>query len=100
MHPRNDRDLFAGIDGDQQQRRKMQSEIDLAVRQHLGLADALVGHHIADSGKTFRPQQILGDVLRLNAKTLILRKPDRSRFWWPLIGNRIRSAEESRGTSR
>jgi len=74
----------------------VQSEIDLAVGQHLGLADAPIGHHIADGSKAFRPQEILGDVLRLNAKTLILRKPDRGRFWWPLLGKRLRTTDEPR----
>ena len=76
----DDRYLFAGIDRNEQERREVQSEVDLAAREHFRLARAPIGHHIADVGKAFCSQQAPNDVLRRNANTTIPGEPDRSAF--------------------
>src|SRR6266540_3223415 len=72
----DDRDLLAGIDRDEKGRREVQSEVDLAARERFRLPDARIGLHIADIGKTLRPQQLLGDVLRRNANAATPGEPD------------------------
>jgi hypothetical protein len=58
----------------------VQREVDLAAREQSRLGEAGIGHHVADIGETFCPQQPLRDVLRRDAEATALRQPDGGRF--------------------
>src|SRR5216684_3450265 len=54
MHAGDDRDLFAGVDGDESGRREVQSEIDLAARDRFRLVYSSIGQHVLNVSKTLR----------------------------------------------
>ena len=72
VHAGDDRDLFAGLDRDEQRRREVQREVDLAAGDQFRLPGAGVGHHVADVGEAFLLQQLLGDVLGRDADAAAL----------------------------
>ena len=67
VHAGQDRDRFAGIDRNDEGRREVRSEVDLAACERQGGRRPGLGRHIADIGKAFRAQQFLGDILGRDA---------------------------------
>jgi len=51
VHTRDDRDRISFIDRDDQRGSEVQTEIGVAARNRLGLADTRFRKHIADIGK-------------------------------------------------
>jgi hypothetical protein len=56
VHTGNDCNLFTGIDRDEKRCREVQSEVDLAACDCFRLAEARIGHYVANVGKAFCPQ--------------------------------------------
>ena len=98
MHAGQHRDRLARVDRDQERRREVHAEIDLAARRSsAAFVDARLHAHIADIGEAFGAQQLLGDVLRREADAGSLGDPDRGRFRRPLVGERCRGRQARRG---
>jgi len=88
-------DRLPGVDPGSKQHRKIQSEIDLVLRNRG--RDIVRGRiHIADFGEAFGAQQLLGDLKRRLADRKILGDADGSRVEFPLRGQRSRQAEQAR----
>src|SRR4051794_21277170 len=98
MHARNDRDRFSSIDQDNERRREVQAEVDVATRNRLGLADARFRQHVLDIGKAFQAQQFLSEILGRNASAGDLRKSNGGRFRGRLLAKRTRGADEARAS--
>jgi hypothetical protein len=73
MDAGNHRDWCAAIHRNNERRREVQAEIDAAVGNRVGLADADRRGDIADIGEAFLSQQLLRDILRSDADTGDLR---------------------------
>ena len=67
MHAGDHLDRRARIEGNDESRREIDGEVDLATRQHLGLGQSGLRGYEAEIRKPLCPDQVLGDVLRSNA---------------------------------
>src|SRR5207302_10981905 len=81
----------AAIERGDEHRGKIRTEIDLAARDPLGCVDAR--RHVADIGKAFGPQQLLGDVLRGGANAGGPWEAHRCRFEPPFPSRRPPGAQ-------
>src|SRR5262249_9692556 len=63
----DDRDWLPGIDRNDEGRREVRSEVDLAARERKCGWNSGIGRHVADVGEAFRPQELVGDILGRDA---------------------------------
>jgi hypothetical protein len=82
----DDCDWLPGIDRNDEGRREVCSEVDLAARQRERSRNPGIGRHVADIGEALRPQELVGDILGRDANTGDFRQPDGGCFGWPLLG--------------
>ena len=97
MNAAEHRQLDAMIEPIDEYGGKVQPEI------HLAAGDArrrVARLHVADIGKTFRAQQLFGNVLGRNADAGFLYDPDSSRLQRPLRRQHWRSVNEARSASQ
>ena len=95
MHTRQDRDRHAGIDRDDERRREVQTEVDLAAPRSSRAGSPDRHRHVADIGEAFRAQQLLGHVLRREADAGYLVEADRGRLRRPFVGERCPGAKDA-----
>ncbi len=94
------RDRFAGIDGNYESRTEVRREVDLAAGERAGGRWTGVNEHVANIGKAFGAQQLVGEVRGGNADARALRDPDRCGFEPSVFRLRMRQPDKPGGACR
>ena len=97
MNTGQDFDGITGIHRDDERSGEVQAEVRLPAADQLRLDPTGFRHDVADLGKAFRAQQLLGDILGRDADAPDLCKADASRFGRWLRGKRLLDPNEARG---
>jgi hypothetical protein len=98
VHTTQDGDRVADIDWNDGGRRVDVEKVDFAAHQRPSVQNPSFRCHVADFGKAFRAQQLIGHIEWGNADTDAFRNADGRCFKSPLLSTRTRPAEETRGT--
>jgi hypothetical protein len=100
MHAGHHRERQAGIHRTDETCRVHHGEIRLTTRDLVEQDGATFRFDIAHVGEAFRPQKLVGQVLRRKTNAAELADPDRGRFRRRLVGERAPKVKQSSGRSQ